>query len=205
MPRYLSQAYNLIISHRFSPAEVLGDEVEERGKDDLEKETGEAHFGRGPEEKVSSFKSEPEPFSSWTVACFREDRAASVVSNSGDGVNTAKGAKVVKAGTPVRQGKPGAEEPKPSKIVACSNFPTAFNCNPEVERYLRECHENVREVRRQGNKVLVTFKDQRSSERFVGLAYVKYRVGPFQFDRYFLTHLDPRRVATLGGHTTRKR
>merc|ERR1719490_557406 len=59
----------------------------------------------------------------------REDRAASVVSNSGDGVNTAKGAKVVKAGTPVRQ----------------------------------------------GNKVLVTFKDQRSSERFVGLAYVKYR------------------------------
>merc|ERR1719458_1916838 len=52
----------------------------------------------------------------------REDRAASVVSNSGDGVNTAKGAKVVKAGTPVRQGKPGAEEPKPSKIVACSNF-----------------------------------------------------------------------------------
>merc|ERR1719331_809806 len=105
----------------------------------------------------------------------REDRAASVVSNSGEGVNTAKGAKVVKAGTPVRQGKPGAEEPKPSKIVACSNFPTAFNCNPEVERYLRECHENVREVRRQGNKVLVTFKDQRSSERFVGLAYVKYR------------------------------
>jgi len=105
----------------------------------------------------------------------REDRAASVVSNSGDGVNTAKGAKVVKAGTPVRQGKPGAEEPKPSKIVACSNFPTAFNCNPEVERYLRECHENVREVRRQGNKVLVTFKDQRSAERFVGLAYVKYR------------------------------
>jgi len=81
----------------------------------------------------------------------------------------------VKAGTPVRQGKPGAEEPKPSKIVACSNFPTAFNCNPEVERYLRECHENVREVRRQGNKVLVTFKDQRSAERFVGLAYVKYR------------------------------
>ena len=113
---------------------------------------------------------------------FREDRAASVVSNSGDGVNTAKGAKVVKAGTPVRQGKPGVEEPKPSKIVACSNFPTAFNCNPEVERYLRECHENVREVRRQGNKVLVTFKDQRSAERFVGLAYVKYRVSPFQFD-----------------------
>jgi len=105
----------------------------------------------------------------------REDRAASVVSNSGDAVNNGKGAKVVKAGTPVRQGKPGAEEPKPSKIVACSNFPTAFNCNPEVERYLRECHENVREVRRQGNKVLVTFKDQRSAERFVGLAYVKYR------------------------------
>jgi len=112
----------------------------------------------------------------------REDRAASVVSNSGDGTNTnanAKGtAKVAKAGTPVRQqGKPGVEEVKEvkSKIVACSNFPTAFNCNPEVERYLRECHENVREVRRQGNKVLVMFKDQRSAERFVGLAYVKYR------------------------------
>merc|ERR1719447_2752040 len=106
----------------------------------------------------------------------REDRAASVVSNSGDGVNNGKGAsKVVKAGTPVRQGKPGVEEPKPSKIVACSNFPTAFNCNPEVERYLRECHENVREVRRLGNKVLVVFKDLRSAERFVGLAYVKYR------------------------------
>jgi len=103
----------------------------------------------------------------------REDRAASVVSNSGDGVNNAK---VVKAGTPVRQGKPGgAEEPKTSKIVACTNFPSAFNCNPEVERYLRDCHENVREVRRQGNKVLVAFKDQRSAERFVGLAYVKYR------------------------------
>merc|ERR1719500_2248279 len=42
----------------------------------------------------------------------REDRAASVVSNSGDAVNNGKGAKVVKAGTPVRQGKPGAEEPK---------------------------------------------------------------------------------------------
>merc|ERR1719234_2933171 len=112
----------------------------------------------------------------------REDRAASVVSNSGDGTANAnaKGtAKVAKAGTPVRQqaGKPGVEEVKEvkSKIVACSNFPTAFNCNPEVERYLRECHENVREVRRQGNKVLVMFKDQRSAERFVGLAYVKYR------------------------------
>merc|ERR1719234_670440 len=111
----------------------------------------------------------------------REDRAASVVSNSGDGTNAnAKGtAKAAKAGTPVRQqaGKPGVEEVKEvkSKIVACSNFPTAFNCNPEVERYLRECHENVREVRRQGNKVLVMFKDQRSAERFVGLAYVKYR------------------------------
>merc|ERR1719234_1010255 len=111
----------------------------------------------------------------------REDRAASVVSNSGDGTNAnAKGtAKAAKAGTPVRQqaGKPGLEEVKEvkSKIVACSNFPTAFNCNPEVERYLRECHENVREVRRQGNKVLVMFKDQRSAERFVGLAYVKYR------------------------------
>merc|ERR1719339_658280 len=108
----------------------------------------------------------------------REDRAASVVSNSGEGTNNAKGtAKVAKAGTPVRQqgAKPGVEEVKPSKIVACSNFPTAFNCNPEVERYLRECHENVREVRRQGNKVLVAFKDQRSAERFVGLAYVKYR------------------------------
>ena len=112
----------------------------------------------------------------------------------------------MKAGTPVRQSKPGgAEEPKPSKIVACTNFPTAFNCNPEVERYLRECHENVREVRRQGNKVLVTFKDQRSAERFVGLAYVKYRVGPFRFDGYILTHLDQLRVATLGGHTIRKR
>merc|ERR1719500_2314479 len=106
----------------------------------------------------------------------REDRAASVVSNTGEGVNNAKGgAKVVKAGTPVRQGKPGVEDAKASKIVACNNFPTAFNCNPEVERYLRESHENVREVRRQGNKVLVTFKDQRSAERFVGLTYVKYR------------------------------
>ena len=88
----------------------------------------------------------------------------------------------MKAGTPVRQGKPGgAEEPKPSKIVACTNFPSAFNCNPEVERYLRDCHENVREVRRQGNKVLVAFKDQRSADRFVGLAYVKYRVRSFRF------------------------
>ena len=121
-------------------------------------------------------------------------------------MNNGKGAaKGVKAGTPVRQGKPGAEEPKPSKMVACSNFPSAFNCNPEVERYLRECHENVREVRRQGNKVLVAFKDQRSAERFVGLAYVKYRVGPFQLNRCLLTHLDPLRVATLGGRTTRKR
>ena len=110
-----------------------------------------------------------------------------MVSNSGDGTNAnTKGtAKVAKAGTPVRQqaGKPGVEEVKEvkSKIVACSNFPTAFNCNPEVERYLRECHENVREVRRQGNKVLVMFKDQRSAERFVGLAYVKYRVRPGPF------------------------
>ena len=111
----------------------------------------------------------------------------------------------MKAGTPVRQGKPGVEEPKPSKIVACSNFPTAFNCNPEVERYLRECHENVREVRRQGNKVLVTFKDQRSAERFVGLAYVKYRVRFFHVVKCLLTHLDPRRVTTLGGHTRRKK
>jgi len=99
----------------------------------------------------------------------REDRAASVVSNSGEG-NNVKG---MKAGTPVRQG--AKEEAKLSKMVACTNFPTAFNCNPEVERYLRECHENVREVRRLGNKVLVVFKDLRSAERFVGLAYVKYR------------------------------
>lgn len=127
------------------------------------------------------------------------------MSNSGDAVNNGKGAKVVKAGTPVRQGKPGAEEPKPSKIVACSNFPTAFNCNPEVERYLRECHENVREVRRQGNKVLVTFKDQRSAERFVGLAYVKYRVRTSYFIGCLLTHHHQIRVATLGGPTTRKR
>ena len=169
----------------------------------MEEEAGETHFGRGPEEKVNNFKSEPEPF---PHGFFREDRAASVVSNSGDGVNNGKGAsKVVKAGTPVRQGKPGVEEPKPSKIVVCSNFPTAFNCNPEVERYLRECHENVREVRRQGNKVLVTFKDQRSAERFVGLAYVKYRVRLFHVVKCLLTHLDPRRVTTLGGHTRRKK
>ena len=135
------------------------------------------------QKRRSTVLKQPESFPH-ELSPFREDRAASVVSNSGDAVNNGKGAKVVKAGTPVRQGKPGAEEPKPSKIVACSNFPTAFNCNPEVERYLRECHENVREVRRQGNKVLVTFKDQRSSERFVGLAYVKYRVSPFQFDGY---------------------
>ena len=81
----------------------------------------------------------------------------------------------MKAGTPVRQ-QGAKEEAKSSKMVACTNFPTAFNCNPEVERYLRECHENVREVRRLGNKVLVVFKDLRSAERFVGLAYVKYRV-----------------------------
>ena len=96
-----------------------------------------------------------------------------MVSNSGEG-NNAKGSAAMKAGTPVRQG--AKEEAKSSKMVACTNFPTAFNCNPEVERYLRECHENVREVRRLGNKVLVVFKDLRSAERFVGLAYVKYRV-----------------------------
>jgi hypothetical protein len=31
------------------------------------------------------------------------------------------------------------------------------------------------QVRRQGQKVVVTFKDQRSADRFAGLAYVKYR------------------------------
>ena len=97
-----------------------------------------------------------------------------MVSNSGEG-NNAKGSAAMKAGTPVRQ-QGAKEEAKSSKMVACTNFPTAFNCNPEVERYLRECHENVREVRRLGNKVLVVFKDLRSAERFVGLAYVKYRV-----------------------------
>ena len=141
----------------------------------MEEEAGETHLGRGPEEKVSSTFYICVRFLANSI--FREDRAASVVSNTGEGVNNAKGgAKVVKAGTPVRQGKPGVEDAKASKIVACNNFPTAFNCNPEVERYLRESHENVREVRRQGNKVLVTFKDQRSAERFVGLTYVKYRV-----------------------------
>lgn len=101
-----------------------------------------------------------------------------MVSNSGEG-NNAKG---MKAGTPVRQG--AKEEAKLSKMVACTNFPTAFNCNPEVERYLRECHENVREVRRLGNKVLVVFKDLRSAERFVGLAYVKYRVRKIPVRQY---------------------
>lgn len=59
--------------------------------------------------------------------------------------------------------------------VACLNFPTTYESMPEVTRYLRECHENVKEVRRQGVKTLVTFKDQKSAERFQGLTYVKYR------------------------------
>jgi len=62
-----------------------------------------------------------------------------------------------------------------SKSIVCVNFPTTYDSYMEVQRYLRECHENVREVRRLGPKTLVTFKDQRSADRFLGLTYVKFK------------------------------
>ena len=32
--------------------------------------------------------------------------------------------------------------------IACLNFPTTYDSAMEVERYMRECHENVKEVTR---------------------------------------------------------
>ena len=61
-------------------------------------------------------------------------------------------------------------------MVACLNFPSGYQAQGEVERHLRECHENVVGVRRQGPRVLVTFRDEGSAEKFLGLAYVKFKV-----------------------------
>lgn len=103
----------------------------------------------------------------------REERAASVVSTSGDPNSTfAKAAAA--AGKP---GTPAREVEVKARTVMCLNFPPAL---VEVERYMRECHESVRDVRREEvrgmtAKYVVTFKDQTSADRFVGLAYVKFR------------------------------
>jgi len=90
------------------------------------------------------------------ASCSSSSKAASVTTNNDshtDGVQTG---------------------PK-SKSIVCVNFPTTYDSYMEVQRYLRECHENVREVRRLGPKTLVTFKDQRSADRFLGLTYVKFK------------------------------
>jgi len=93
----------------------------------------------------------------------REERAASVVSSSD-----------TKAASPTKQASTPLSESK-SRVVSCVNFPTTYDSHHEVERYMRECHENVIKVRRMGPKILVTFKDQRSADRFLELAYVKFK------------------------------
>jgi len=103
----------------------------------------------------------------------REDRAASVVSTSGD-PNTTFAKAAAAAGKP---GTPAREVEVRARSIMCLNFPPAL---VEVERYMRECHESVRDVRREEvrgmtAKYVVTFKDQTSADRFLGLAYVKFR------------------------------
>jgi hypothetical protein len=73
----------------------------------------------------------------------KDVKAKDVKAETTEGRNATFG--VAKAATPK------AMTPKPeesnTKQVACVNFPTTYESNREVEQHIRECHENVKEVR----------------------------------------------------------
>jgi len=62
-----------------------------------------------------------------------------------------------------------------SRTIACVGFSGKVKGVAEVQSYMNDNHENVVEVKVDKEKTFITFGDQRSADRFLGLAYVKFK------------------------------
>ena len=69
-----------------------------------------------------------------------------------------------------------AETATTSRTIACVGFNGKVKGVAEVQSYMNDNHENVVEVKNDKEKTFITFGDQRAADRFLGLAYVKYKV-----------------------------
>lgn len=68
-----------------------------------------------------------------------------------------------------------AETATTSRTIACVGFNGKVKGVAEVQSYMNDNHENVVEVKNDKEKTFITFGDQRAADRFLGLAYVKYK------------------------------
>jgi len=68
-----------------------------------------------------------------------------------------------------------AETVTTSRTIACIGFTGKVAGVAEIQTYLKDNHENVVSVNAEKEKTFVTFGDQRSADRFLGLSYVKFK------------------------------
>jgi len=66
---------------------------------------------------------------------------------------------------------------KTSSTIACVGFAGKVKGVSDVQSYMKENHENIVDVQIEKEKTLITFGDQRSADRFLGLTYVKFKGG----------------------------
>merc|ERR1712106_397581 len=76
-----------------------------------------------------------------------------------------------------------AETVTTSRTIACIGFTGKVAGVAEIQTYLKDNHENVVNVNAEKEKTFVTFGDQRSADRFLGLTYVKFK-GAYIHRRY---------------------
>eukprot|EP00090_Calanus_glacialis_P036809 TRINITY_DN6293_c0_g1_i1.p1 TRINITY_DN6293_c0_g1~~TRINITY_DN6293_c0_g1_i1.p1 ORF type:complete len:469 (-),score=192.73 TRINITY_DN6293_c0_g1_i1:79-1326(-) len=62
-----------------------------------------------------------------------------------------------------------------SRNIVCVGFNGKVKGVAEVQSYMNDNHENVVEVKIDKEKTFITFGDQRAADRFLGLAYVKFK------------------------------
>jgi len=75
------------------------------------------------------------------------------------------------------------EAAKTSCTIACVGFSGKVNGVAEIQSYMQENHENLVDVKIDQEKTFLTFGDQRSADRFLGLTYVKFK-GAYIHRRY---------------------
>lgn len=77
----------------------------------------------------------------------------------------------------------GEEFVSPGCTVSCIGFSGNVKDASEIQCYMKENHENVVDVKLEDEKAHISFGDQRSAQRFLGLAYVKYK-GAYIYRKY---------------------
>eukprot|EP00092_Neocalanus_flemingeri_P005835 GFUD01006279.1.p1 GENE.GFUD01006279.1~~GFUD01006279.1.p1 ORF type:complete len:423 (-),score=133.73 GFUD01006279.1:75-1343(-) len=77
----------------------------------------------------------------------------------------------------------GAEVAKASCTIACVGFSGKMKGVADLQSYMQENHENVADIQIDQEKTFITFADQRSADRFLGLTYVKFK-GAYIHRRY---------------------